>query len=129
MDIAFRPAAVQDTSLLEFLTDLAPLLTLGVLIATAIIAWRVQLKILARRTAWDYIANHQLRSDYLNIQSAAILALIEKPWERAEGFVHALRNTERGYPALYGEFERLATSIRFRQIANYDDDRSKDASS
>ena len=142
----------------------------------------MQLNILARRTAWDYIADHQLASDYILTANKAVRALAGKAersdweefaarwsqstltdedeklttpifewlnrkefvaiailnksmhaqtyatwwgvefiheWNRAKGFVHALRPMTRGDADLYSNFERLATSPSFRQLAKW----------
>ena len=168
--------------LCQLLPALAPFLTPLVIVATAIAAWRVQLNILARRTAWDYIAEHQLQSDYiltankavralagkteqsdweelaarwsqgtltdedeklttpifewLNRKEFAAIAILNKSmhaqtyatwwgaeliheWNRAKGFVYALRPMTRGDDDLYSNFERLATSPTFRQLAKW----------
>ena len=161
----------------------SPFIVSVVLVATAIAAWRVQINILARRTAFDYIAQYELSKDYQDVAAKALRFLVPRPdpadweefaarwsqsnlspeeqrestpafqwlnrrefvaiamlkgsmhqasyatwwgiefiheWNRARGFVIALRNTRRGDEDLFSNFERLATSAKFRQLAKWD---------
>ena len=52
-----------------------PLVVLG----TAYAAWRVQRAILARRAAFDFIANHELDQDWLEISATALHRLGARP--------------------------------------------------
>ena len=142
-----------------------------VVAGTAIAAWRVQLDILARRAAWDYITDRELEAAWLELSGKAIRLLAAKPrrsdweefaarwsqsnlskeeeaetnpifqwlnrrefvaislldgtmhlrtyaewwgvefiheWRRAEGFVEALRATERGDADVYSKFGKVA---------------------
>ena len=48
-------------------------------------------------------------------------------WNRARGFVIALRTTTRGDEDLFSNFEHLATSAKFRQLAKWDQHAQNDA--
>ncbi len=164
----------------DLLNGASPFITPVVLVAAAIGAWRVQANILARRTAFDYVAQYELSQDYQDAAAKALRLLIPRPhpgdweefaarwsqgnmspeeeresmpafqwlnrrefaaiailngsmhqpsyatwwgiefiheWNRARGFVIALRDTRRGDEDLYSNFERLATSAKFRQVS------------
>ena len=151
---------------------------------TAVAAWRVQLNVLARRTAWEYIVGQQMQTGYVDVVSRAARALAHKKkradweefaarwsqnnlsedeekrttpifdwlnreefvaitilngsmhaptyaewwgvefihgWKRAEGFVEALRKTDRGDLDLYSKIERLANSAKFRKLCRWEE--------
>ena len=54
-------------------------LTPFVILATAFVAWLVQRSILARRTAFDYITNHELNDEWWEMQNVALERLVKKP--------------------------------------------------
>lgn len=62
------------------------LLTPSVILVTAVIAWRVQLNVLARRATWDFVAEHEQSSEWLAVAFKArrILAIRRKAcdWKR-----------------------------------------------
>ena len=174
----------------DLLNVASPFMTPAVLVAAAIGAWRVQVNILARRTAFDYIAQHELSQDYQDVAAKALRFPIPRPhpgdweefaarwsqgnmsaeearesmpafqwlnrrefaaiamlngsmhqpfyatwwgmefiheWNRAKGFVIALRTTTRGDEDLFSHFEHLATSAKFRQLAKWDQHAQNDA--
>ena len=67
----------------EFLALADPFLMPLVVVATAVAAWRVQLNILARRTAWDYIVGTELQSGWQDSAAQALRLLVERP-ERSD---------------------------------------------
>ena len=174
----------------DLLNVASPFTTPAVLVAAAIGAWRAQVNILARRTAFDYVARYELSQDYQDPAAKALRLLIPRPhpgdweefaarwsqsnmspeeeresmpafqwlnrrefaaiailngsmhqpsyatcwgiefiheWNRARGFVIALRDKRRGDEDLYSNFERLATSAKFRQLAKWDQHAQNDA--
>ena len=50
-----------------------------VIVGTAIVAWRVQLNVLARRAAWDFIAQYEQSGEWQKIADEAKLLLADKP--------------------------------------------------
>ena len=46
-----------------------------VVLATAYVAWRVQRSVLARRAAFDYIANHELHDEWQDLAAVALSRL------------------------------------------------------
>ena len=54
------------------------LLTPVVVIATAYAAWLVQRAVLARRAAFDYIANHELHDEWQRLAAVAVSRLAER---------------------------------------------------
>lgn len=58
---------------------LEPLFMPVVLVGTALAAWRVQVNVLARRAAWDFIAQHEQSAEWLDAADDAKLALLDKP--------------------------------------------------
>ena len=63
---------------LYLLTDFQPLLSPLVIVATALLAWRVQLNVLARRAAWDFIAQHEQSAEWLKAADDTKLRLTGK---------------------------------------------------
>ena len=58
-----------------FLGCLQPFLTPLVLLITVVAAWRIQLGVLARRAAWDFIAQYQLNVEWTDTSRAALTYL------------------------------------------------------
>lgn len=54
-----------------------------VIVIAAIVAWRVQISVMARRTFWDFIANHEQSREWLNLTKEAEAHLTKK--ESREG--------------------------------------------
>ncbi len=51
----------------------------AVILVTAYLAWRVQRDVLARRAAFDYIANHELDQDWIDLTTLARQRLRARP--------------------------------------------------
>ena len=74
-------SAVAEASVLvgaQFLPWAEVLLTPAVVLGTAYAAWRVQRAVLARRAAFDYIANHELTEEWQQLSEIALVRLAER---------------------------------------------------
>ena len=77
-EAANAASVVSGTLCAEILPFMQVFLTPVVILGTALAAWLVQRSILARRTAFDYIANHELHDEWRAIAEAALVRLAEK---------------------------------------------------